>query len=70
LDNSFLGVRFGTKGQLTTQADYNGDGRTDIAIFDPGRATYFVLQSPNFTSLLTQQFGISEDYPVANYNTY
>jgi hypothetical protein len=68
-DNSFVSVPFGAKSQLSTQADYNGDGKTDIATFVPSLSTYFVLQTPNF-ALTQRTFGTSNDFPIANYNTY
>jgi hypothetical protein len=52
-------------GQLNDKpipADYDGDGRTDIAIFRPSTAYWYLLRSS--LGFQEQQFGISMDIPV------
>ncbi|HZH34458.1 MAG TPA: DUF4394 domain-containing protein [Pyrinomonadaceae bacterium] len=68
-NRSFRQVQFGDKGQFTVQGDYDGDGRTDIATFEPSTGTFYVLQSSTMTAT-SQNFGRSDDYPVANYDTH
>jgi FG-GAP-like repeat len=46
------------------KADYDGDGLTDIAIFQPSIATWFVWLSKS-QSLMALQFGSPGDIPVA-----
>lgn len=52
-----------------THGDYDGDGKTDVAIYRPGAPSVFwVLGSSSgvFSSVL----GNTGDYPVANYNRH
>jgi hypothetical protein len=62
-------VQFGVKPQLTAQGDYDGDGSTDIATFDPQSGNFFILQSSN-NALVSIRYGNNQDYPVANYDTH
>ncbi len=59
-------------GDIPTQGDYDGDGKTDIAIWrpsaTPGASTFWVLGSTS--GALGVPFGSQGDYPVANYNTH
>lgn len=41
-------------------ADYDGDGRTDAAVYREG--VWYLLQSTNGVS--NQQFGLADDKPV------
>jgi hypothetical protein len=68
-DGGFSAVSFGTKPHYTVQGDYDGDGRTDIATWDPISGIYYVFRSSN-GSVLQYQFGLNGDYPVANYDTH
>jgi hypothetical protein len=48
--------------EAITKTDYNGDGRTDFAVFRPSTGTWFV--TGNGVDYSQQQFGASEDIPV------
>ncbi len=59
-----LGVGF-AGGDVATPEDFDGDGKTDIAVWrsDPTAANFYILQSSN-TTLNTQQFGKAGDDPT------
>jgi hypothetical protein len=53
-----------------TQGDYDGDGKTDLAIWRPGSpGTFWFVQSGSGTAGAFQ-FGLTNDFPAANYNTH
>ncbi len=64
-DNSFLSVQWGLNTDKPVPGDYDGDGKTDTAVYRDG--TWYVLQSSN-GQFMAQQFGAPEDIPVAAAN--
>jgi hypothetical protein len=61
---SFTTTAFGIDGDRPIAADYDGDGRADIAVFRPSTGIWYLLRSTSgFTGL---QFGISTDTPTPN----
>jgi hypothetical protein len=61
-------VQFGLVTDIQAPGDYDGDGRTDIAVFRPSNGTFFVLRSSDNT-VQSVQFGLEGDEPVArDYN--
>jgi autotransporter-associated beta strand protein len=58
-----VSTNWGLSGDKLTPADYDGDNRTDLAIFRDG--VWWILNSFN-NSVTTVQFGLSGDIPVPN----
>ena len=53
---------FGSQGDEFVPNDYDGDSKTDIAIWRPSETNWYILQSQTST-LRAEQFGISTDDP-------
>ena len=63
-------VAFGSSaGDFTTQGDYDGDGKTDQAIWRNADGNFWVRNTVS-GAIHTFKLGSSGDYPVANFNTH
>lgn len=63
-------VYFGLSGfDKTAQGDYDGDGKTDPAVWRESDKMFYILRSSN-NGLLVIQFGSSGDFPVAGYDAH
>ena len=51
-------------GHIPVQGDYNGDGKTDIAVWQSTDGFFFINGVPGY------QFGASGDFPIASYDTH
>ena len=56
-------VQFGRQGDVPVPGDYDGDGKTDIAVWRPSNGTWYILQSSN-NKMISYQWGSSTDKPV------
>ncbi len=63
-DNGFSALQFGVASDTQTPGDYNGDGKTDYAVWRPSNGIFYVLTSGTFT-FQAFQFGQVGDEPVA-----
>ncbi|MCU0238208.1 MAG: VCBS repeat-containing protein [Pyrinomonadaceae bacterium] len=69
-NNQFQGIGFGeVANDLIVQADYDGDGKTNYAVWRNSNGTYYYLNDLN-GALVGIPWGIPDDYPVASYDTH
>ncbi|MDQ3064095.1 MAG: hypothetical protein M3R14_14720, partial [Acidobacteriota bacterium] len=60
----FTGIQFGDGLDLPTPADYDGDGKADVAVYRSSNGTWYLQRSiQGFTGVA---FGASEDKPIPN----
>jgi len=65
---------WGLISDFIVQGDYDGDGRTDVAVWrpspNPGESNYYIISSATGSPMPAVQWGQNDDYPTANYNTH
>lgn len=68
--NGLIVTGFGLTGyDYTTQGDYDGDGKTDIAIWRDSTGHFYVLRSSN-ANVDILKWGMTGDFPIAAYDTH
>ena len=69
-DGGLIANTFGITGSdLNVQGDYDGDGKTDLAVWRETNGSYYVLRSSDGV-LSVVPWGIVSDFPVAAYDTH
>ena len=68
-DGGFYTPQVGQKPDLSAQGDWDGDGKTDVAVWNQQTGTFTWLRSSN-VALVSEQFGLNGDIPVAGYDTH
>ena len=75
-DGGFIGVNFGLTGgspaiagDLNVQNDYDGDGKTDIAVWRDSNGTFYFIRSTN-GSVGAVQWGLPGDFPISSHDTH
>ncbi|HYP50825.1 MAG TPA: VCBS repeat-containing protein, partial [Pyrinomonadaceae bacterium] len=68
----FLGNPGGsaTTRDIAVAGDFGGDSKYDIAIYRQTNNTFYWLESPNFLTFRSQQFGLAGDRPVGELKTF
>ncbi len=61
---NFQIFQWGQSGDKPVMADFNGDGRDELAVFRPSNGVWYIYNQITGTYKI-QQFGIAEDIPVA-----
>jgi len=61
--NGFSAPQLGQKPDFAAQGDYDGDGKTDVAVWRQSNGVFYVLRSSN-GAFTTAQFGQNGDFPV------
>ena len=60
----FRGYQWGIRTDIRCRGDYDGDGKTDVAVFGPPRATWYIRFTTADDVRPVYQWGASTDIPV------
>ena len=67
-NGAFVAVQWGLNSddaQTSTAPDFDGDGKTDIAVWRPSNGTWYITLSST-SAIKTQTIGTSGDVPVSS----
>jgi hypothetical protein len=64
-DSGMTTIDWGTAGDIAAPADYDGDGRMDVAVFRPSTGGWWILWSTSgYTTYTMMEYGLDGDVPV------
>jgi hypothetical protein len=70
-DLGLYATSFGLTGSdLNVQNDYDGDGKTDVAVWRNTDGNFYVQTSTNIFNTLVYHWGNPNDFPVASYDSH
>jgi hypothetical protein len=55
----FSAAQFGANGDKPLQADFDGDGKRDIAVYRPSTGVWYYIKSSDGAAVVAGQFGIA-----------
>ena len=62
---------FGLTGDdLNAQGDYDGDNKTDVAIWRNSTGQFYIQRTTNPSQFQVQQWGQPGDFPIASYDSH
>jgi hypothetical protein len=60
-----LAQNWGLATDIPVTGDYDGDGKTDFALYRPSSGAWYILRSiTNYTTFILQSWGLATDVPV------
>lgn len=66
-DDNSEAIQWGLPGDVDVAGEYDGDGRTDLAVFRPSVGTWFILTSSSgFKGTRIVQWGLFGDEPIVD----